>query len=304
MRKVIITGANGFLGAALCKELSSNNVKIIAVVRDKNSNVEAIKELKGLRIVYCDLENFKCLPEMIPDRDADALYHFAWTGSAGPLRGDINVQVDNIRYTCDLIKTCYKMNCKKFIFAASIMEYEVHAAIRANQKLGVNSLYSIAKASADYMARVLAEEMNVEYFQCVISNVYGPGERSPRLINLSLRNMLNGEHCSFSAGEQMYDFIYIDDAAKVFFAIGERGGSHHTYYIGSSKPRPLKYFLLEMRDQVDPLLSIGLGEIPFDGTSLSYKEFDIGAVKEDTGVVAEVSFSEGICRTIDWIKKE
>ena len=48
----------------------------------------------------------------------------------------------------------------------------------------------------------------------MISNIYGPGELSPRLVNTSIRKMLKGEHCAFSAGEQIYDFIYITDAAK------------------------------------------------------------------------------------------
>ena len=58
-----------------------------------------------------------------------------------------------------------------------------------------------------------------------------------------------------------------------------------------------------MRDQVDPTIEIGLGEISFNGVSLSYSEFNVHAVKEDTGFVPTVSFAEGIQNTIKWIKE-
>jgi nucleoside-diphosphate-sugar epimerase len=154
------------------------------------------------------------------------------------------------------------------------------------------------------MARTIAGSAGIDYIRAVISNIYGPGELSPRLINTSIRKMLNGEHCAFSAGNQLYDFIYIDDAAKTFFALGQDGRPNKTYYIGSLNPKPLKEFLLEMRDCVNPTIEIGLGELDFNGVSLSYTEFDINAVKNDTGYVPQVSFEKGIKATIAWVKGE
>ena len=303
MKKVIVTGANGFIGTSLCRELSNQGISVIAVVRNEEENISNIENLKGLRVVYSDLSEFKNLNEKISDRDIDVLYHLAWVGSAGPLRGSADVQFNNIKYTCDTVKACSKMNCKRFVFASSIMEYEIEAVMATDATPGINTLYSSAKVSADYMARTIAGSLGVDYIRAVISNIYGPGELSPRLVNTSIRKLLNGEHCAFSAGEQTYDFIYIDDAAKTFVAIGEKGVANRTYYIGSQNPRPLKEFLCELRDQVDPNIEIGLGEIPFNGVSLTYTEFDVHAVKNDTGFVPSVSFTEGIKNTIEWIKE-
>ena len=303
MKKAIVTGANGFIGTALCKELSLQGIEVIAIVRNEEENIDRIKNLIGLRIIYCDLSDFRNLYEYISDRDVDVFYHLAWVGSAGPLRGDSDVQMNNVRYTCDTVKACANMNCKRFVFASSIMEYEIEAVMATDATPGINTLYSSAKVAADYMARTVAGSLGVDYIRAVISNIYGPGELSPRLINTSIRKMLNKEHCSFSPGEQLYDFIYIDDAAKTFVAIGDRGIANRTYYIGSQEPKPLKEFLKEMRDQVDPKIEIGIGDMPFNGVSLSYKEFDIYAVKNDTGFVPQTTFAEGIRNTVDWIKE-
>lgn len=303
MRKAIVTGANGFIGTALCRELSNQGISVIAVVRNEEENISNIENFSGLRVVYSDLSEFKNLHEKISDRDVDVLYHLAWVGSAGSLRGNAEVQFNNIRYTCDTVEACSKMNCKRFVFASSIMEYEIEALMATDATPGINTLYSSAKVSADYMARTIAGSLEVDYIRAVISNIYGPGELSPRLVNTSIRKLLKGEHCAFSAGEQTYDFIYIDDAAKTFVAIGEKGVTNRTYYIGSQNPKPLKDFLCELRDQVDPNIEIGLGEIPFNGVSLTYDEFNVHAVKEDTGFVPTVSFAEGIKSTIKWIKE-
>lgn len=304
MRKAIVTGANGFIGTALCKELCTQDIQVIAVVRNEEEDVTHIKDLSGLQIVYCDLADFDRLDAVIPDRDVDVLYHLAWVGSAGPLRGNCDVQMNNVRYTCDTVKACANMGCGRFVFASSIMEYEIEALMQTDRTPHINSLYSSAKVAADYMARTVAASLNVAFIRTVISNIYGPGERSPRLINTSLRKLMQKEHCAFSAGEQIYDFIYIDDAAKAFVAVGQKGIGNRTYYIGSLNPKPLKDFLCEMRDQVDPTIEIGLGEIPFDGISLTYREFDVEAVKKDTGFVPAVDFATGIRNTIAWLSEE
>lgn len=303
MKKAIVTGANGFVGTAVCKELSDQGVEVIAIVRHPDEQIANIAEIKGIKIVYCDLSNFRKLAEYISDNDIDVLYHFAWIGSAGPLRGDADVQMQNVQYTCDTVKACSDLGCKRFVFASSIMEYEIEATMATDTTPGINTLYGSAKIAADYMAKTIAGSLGIDYIRSVISNIYGPGEMSPRLVNTSIRKMLNGEHCAFSAGDQMYDFIYITDAAKSFVAIGNKGKNNKTYYIGSQDPKPLKEFLLTMRDCVNPKIEIGLGELSFNGVSLTYKEFDINAVKNDTGFVPKVSFKEGIENTTAWLRE-
>ena len=303
MKKAIVTGANGFVGTALCRELSDRGYLVTAIIRDETENIDNIRNLPGLSIVYCDLSEFRQLSQKIDERGFDALYHLAWVGSAGPLRGDADVQIKNVQYACDTAKVCGELGCTRMVFASSIMEYEIEATMATDTTPGINTLYCSAKIAADYMARTIAGSLGVDYIRAVISNIYGPGECSPRLINTSLRKMLAGEHCAFSAGEQIYDFIYVTDAAKTFVAIGEKGASNRTYYIGSQEPKPLKEFLLKMKDCVDPDIRIGLGELPFNGVSLTYKEFDVEAVKRDTGFVPAISFEEGIRNTIAWLRE-
>lgn len=303
MKKVIVTGANGFVGYGLIKELVANDVEVYAVLRHEDGDVSRLEELSGVKIIYCDLEHIHSLDTMIDTRGFDVFYHFAWAGSAGPLRGDVAVQLDNVKFTCDAVRVSASLQCAKFVIASSIMEIECIDIMKTTLKPGFGNIYATGKLAAHYMARVVATDLAVDFIAATISNIYGVGELSPRLINTSIQKLQKGERASFSPGEQMYDFIYIDDAAKAFYAIGEKGKASKNYYIGTREPKPLKVFLEEMRDCVSPSAELGLGDFEFNGVSLNYDEIPIYQLYEDTGFMPEVSFTQGIQLTATWIKE-
>lgn len=83
MKKAVITGANGFIGTALCKELSAQGVRTIAIVRNSSINPSEISNLPNLKTICCDLSDIKNLDNYISEKDIDVFYHLAWSGSAG-----------------------------------------------------------------------------------------------------------------------------------------------------------------------------------------------------------------------------
>lgn len=297
---MIITGANGFLGSALTNFLANIGVKVIAVVRNENSNIERINQDKNIEIIYCDLSEIANVKELITDRDIDVFYHFAWVGVSE--RGDYHSQINNIKYTCDCVELCRNLSCKAFVFASSLWEYECYKAMQEEEPIKLSSLYSSAKIAANFMSRTLCNNYGIKYISGIITNVYGVGETSSRLINSTIRKLLNKEETQFTSSTQTYDFIYIDDAVKAFYNIGLMGKNNKSYYIGSLNPRPLKEFLNILKNCIDKEFKLGFGKLPQNGIHLDYNIFDIKAVKNDTGFEPKVSFEEGIKKTIDWIK--
>jgi NAD-dependent epimerase/dehydratase len=300
VKTVIVTGANGFIGSALCRKFAENNVRVLAFVKEKSDRVDGLHNVKVFKDNFGGFEN---LDKVIGDEHVDEFYHLAWAGVSNSFNADYNVQLSNIKASCEAINACHRIGCKRFIFASSIMIYEIAALMEHEITPNKSTLYKSAKLAADYMTRTLAGSLGIDYIRGIVSNVYGPGERSPRLINTTIRKIINGEHCAFSSGTQKYDFIYIDDAINAFIKIGEVGKNNKTYYIGSLNPRPLKELLLELRDVVDKDAKMGFGEMEFNGVSLTYEEFDINAIKDDTGLIPEVDFKEGIRRTAEWIRE-
>lgn len=303
MKKAVVTGANGFVGSNVCKALCEKEVKVFAVIKDKNENIDNIKNLCGLEIVYCELSEIEALEEKISDRDIDVFYHFAWVGSAGPLRCDEEIQLQNALWTAKALRTADKMGCKKFVNAGSIMEKETYLAVYTQEsKPGLPYIYGAGKLIARSICKPIANSLNIDLCWAVITNAYGAGEFSPRFVNSTIRKIIAGEPLQFTAATQNYDFIYIDDVARAFVAIGEHGKPNKEYTIGSGNARPLKEFILEMQQELAPEAVPIFGDVPFTGVNMPIEAFDTSDIETDCHFKPVVSFAEGARRTMEWIK--
>jgi nucleoside-diphosphate-sugar epimerase len=302
MKKVIITGANGFFGSALTNFLANKGVKVFAIVRNENSNIDRINQNENIEIIHCGLNEIKKLDQFIFDRDIDVFYHLAWSGVSDTNRNNYQAQTNNIMYTCDCVELCKNISCGTFVFASSIWEYECYKTMSELDPVKLASLYSSAKIAANFMSRTLCNNYNINYMTGIITNIYGTGETSARLINSTIRKLLNNEETQFTYSTQTYDFIYIDDAVQSFYNIGLKGTNNTSYYIGSLKPRPLKDFLNIIKNCIDEEADLGIGKIQQSGIHLDYNMFDLYAVKNDTGFESRISFEAGINKTIEWIK--
>lgn len=303
MKKAIVTGANGFVGSYLCQKLSEEGVEVYAVVKDENENTDNIKNLQGISILYCDLAEIESLQEKITHRDVDVFYHFAWVGSAGPLRMDENIQLQNALWTAQALKTAHKIGCKKFVNAGSIMEKETHTAVYTQEsKPGMPYIYGAGKMVARAICKPIANSLGINLCWAVITNAYGAGELSPRFVNSTIRKIIAGEPLQFTAGTQNYDFVYITDVANAFYLIGEKGVANKEYTIGSGNARPLREFILEMQQELAPDSKPVFGDVPFTGVNMPLEAFDISDLQADCGFSPSVSFAKGTRLTMDWLK--
>ena len=298
--KAIVTGANGFIGKTLVNALLENDYSILALdIRFDDSLLSNPK-------VYCLNVLNKTIDEIeneIPKESFDCFFHLAWAGTSGPVRADYNVQLNNVKLTCDYVNLCKNIGCKRFIYASSINEMETYEYLQSdNISPSGGYIYGTAKLAAHLMGETVAKMSNVEFIPVIITNIYGAGEKSARMIYTSIKKLLNNEHCSFTSGFQMYDFIYLTDAINSIVEISKKGKAFDRYYIGSGEPKPLRDFLMKMRDIVNPTAEIGLGDIPFNGKDISYEQFDLKKVERDTGYKNKISFEQGIKMTADYIR--
>lgn len=299
MKNVIVTGANGFVGAAVVRELLRHGYQVYAVIH--NDHRDRLDYHPFLHCISCDMNELPELPDKLPRQAYEAIYHFAWSGSAGSGRGDTVLQMQNAQWTIDLLRAAQSIKCPRVICAGSIVEHETMQAIYGTKKvLGPGNIYGAGKVAAHIMGMSMAHQLGIQLIWASITNAYGPGEVSPRLVNTTIQKCLKGISPQFTAGTQNYDFVYIDDAARAFRLIGEKGQEYQEYLIGSSHAKPLKEFLLEMQREIAPTLPFLFGDVPFSGIDLPLTAFDGSMTTEDTGFVAEISFTEGCRRTAEW----
>lgn len=303
MKKVIVTGANGFIGSYLVRELVSNGIEVIAVVRNDRSNTKLLSDIGKIRIIYCELSEISTLADKITDRDIDVFYHFAWEGSAGSARVDAELQMKNVLWTAEAVRIAKELGCHRFVGAGSIMEDETIAAVTTQEnRPGLPYIYGTGKFTAHCISKSIAASIDMDHIWGVITNAYGPGELSPRFINTTIRKIINNERLQFTAATQNYDFVYITDVAKAFYFMGLLGKPFSRYLIGSSHAKPLKEFIIEMQQILAPKIDLQFGDIPFTGINLPLEVFSTENITKDTGYRPSVPFSEGIKITMDWLK--
>ena len=124
MKKVIITGATGFIGGALAKKLMSQGVTVYGVDINKDK-LENMKQYGDFVPIIADFSRYHELDVLIGGEGYDAFFHFAWQGVFGNAFKDYELQLNNAKYACDAIMIAKKLNCKKFIMAGTYNEYEI-----------------------------------------------------------------------------------------------------------------------------------------------------------------------------------
>jgi len=300
--KVMITGANGFVGRNLVKKLSENN-EIIAIVRDK---LRICSELKNdnVKVVECNMNDYKQLIEQLKEFGTiDIIYHLAWNSANGVNKSNYEVQLENIKNSCDLIKVAAELGIKRFLYAGTIAEYEYMNTINHNfHNASLNSIYNISKMSARYMLMTLASNYDIEFIPITISNIYGVGELSERFFITVLKKMIKNEDINVTLATQAHDFIYIDDAVKMIALVGEKGKSNKNYYIGNRTTRVLKEFIEEMKSISGSNSKINYGAVEYRYVPIDFSEFDMNTIYNEFGFEAEVPFSKGVNLVLEEIR--
>lgn len=299
----VVTGATGMIGLALIRKLSAEGFYIYAVARPGSRRKSDIPESDNVEILECDLSDYHRLPELIGN-SCDMFFHLAWEGTFGGSRNDMELQVKNIAGAMKAAEAAKALGCSVFVGAGSQAEYgRCGKTISHDTPTNPENGYGIAKLCAGQMTRIYCRSKGIKHIWDRIFSVYGEYDGQQTMVMSAVAKFVNGEKPSFTAGEQMWDYLYCEDAANAIYLSAAKGVDGSVYCIGSGEARPLKDYILAIRDRVNPLLEAGLGEIPYSENQVMYLCADTDNLRRDTGFVPEFTFEQGISRTVEWYRK-
>lgn len=273
----IVTGAKGFVGRALCRELASRGIEVYGV----------------------DIDGWSRQP---PEEAPGAVfYHLAWVGKAGPLRADWRVQLRNVEMALDYFEQAKRMRCGRFICAGTIGEKMLSlpecARLQSQNRIYVNSKL--------YLHGLLSNLDNggCRVVWATLGNLYGVGVAGGSILDYELRTILRGDVAEFGPGEQPYDFVNVSDAIRALaeIGLGARVVSEE-FYVGSGRPLPLKDYLLKVGEIAGCPQLVGIGKKPDDGTRFREEWFSIASLMAETNYIPAVGFEDGIRENIAYLK--
>lgn len=152
------------------------------------------------------------------------------------------------------------------------------------------------------LCKTLAYQNGIDFNTAILASVYGEGDRSQMIQNVLIRALQRGESPKLASGENLYDWIYVEDVVSALIAACEQGKANKTYYVGHQELQTFEYLVTHTRDIVAPDVPLKFGTLQ-DKTVTDYTLIDREALYQDTGFVCRADFETSIQNTSKWLIK-
>lgn len=292
MNKIIVTGATGCVGSAVIRRALVKDISVTCIVHKGSKRLSNLPVDDRVKIVECNLSDYSSLDVQ---GEYDAFIHLSWEKTFGASRDDAEAQTRNIQYTLDAVHLAHRCGCKVFVGAGSQAEYGVQdVALTSDLPVKPESGYGIAKYAAGKLSSMLCKSFGIRHNWVRILSVYGPNDGENTLISYVIRELKAGRSPELTKCEQMWDYLYTDDAADAILAITEKGKDGKTYPLGSGKGRRLSEYVEDIRKIVNPSVDVRYGAKDYYPHQPMHLVADIRELKIDTGWCPKTLFTQGI----------
>lgn len=287
MNKIIVTGATGCVGSAIVRRALAKGMEVTSIVHEGSKRLSNLPQDEKVKIVECNLSNYGALN--LPGT-YDAFIHMAWEKTFGASRDDAEVQMRNIQYTLDACHLAKRCGCQVFVGAGSQAEYGAQT-VDLTPDLPVNpeSGYGIAKFAAGKLSAMLCKSLGMRQNWVRILSVYGPNDGENTLISYVIRELKAGRSPELTKCEQIWDYLYADDAADAILAIAEKGIDGKAYPLGSGKGRRLSEYIDDIRSVVNPSIEVKYGVKDY------YPHQPMHLVADNNAFIKDIEWSPSVC---------
>lgn len=221
-RTALVAGCTGFVGSAVARRLLADGWRVVAPVRRTSGDKHRLTGLPGLDVVEVGGYTAGELRVAFAAKP-DVVFNLASAGVAGRPDPD-DVVAGNVTITLNLLRAAGEAGVRRFVHTGSCFEY---AAVPAGELMTESSptvpwsVYGAAKLASVHLARTAAVTWKVPLVVLRLFGVYGPGEAPKRLVPYLIDRLWMGEPVDLTAGTQVRDLLFVDDAADAFATAGD-----------------------------------------------------------------------------------
>jgi UDP-glucose 4-epimerase len=302
-RRVFVTGATGFIGAAVAKELVFRGHSVAVMHRAKSSLNRLTPILDRVELIEASAISPVGWAVSVRNWKPDILIHLAWDGVAGQLRND-PVQGENVQSAVLLVQLAQLVDCKAWVGLGSQAEYgPVNRQVAEDHPLDPTTEYGKSKVEACRLAADACQKAGLRFGWLRVFSTYGPDDGPHWMLPSLIERLLDRERPSLTPCEQLWDYLFVDDAARAIVDVALDESVGGIFNLGSGRAVPLREVVEQVRDLIDPSLPLGFGETPYRPDQVMLLQADISRLTAATRWTPSTSLLEGLRRTVDWHKR-
>jgi len=210
--KVFITGATGFVGKYITREVHMLGHEILASTLVNDNMGETTKNIQWF---YGDLADLNSLKPVLMSFNPDVVIHLAWQGIPDYSESISRVNLINSINLFDFILS--STNCRKILVSGSCWEYGKKQGIcKESDPVNIDTYFTWAKNSLNQYLQIKCAERKITLNWFRIFYVYGPGQRKDSLIPTLIKSIGANEVPQIKTPLNKNDFIYVENVAKTF----------------------------------------------------------------------------------------
>ena len=307
--KVIVTGGTGVTGVALIRYLLKAGKSVTAIVRPYSNRIRYLPKDENLHLIECNLDDYDRIGTKELGENFSVFFFFSWDGSKGKEkvdnRNNMQLQSKNVEYDISAVELCRRVSCPVFVATGTQAEYgRCESVINEMTETHPENGYGCAKLCAGQMTRIMCRKYGIRHIWARLFSVYGPYDGTQSLIYTSMLKLMSEKSPAYTAGEQIWDYLYSFDAAKALVLLGEKGRDGEIYCVANGNADRLCSYISKLHEIVKPEILPRFGEIPYLDNQVMKLQVDIAKLKRDTGFMPEYTFEEGIREIFSWSKTE
>lgn len=318
MKRILVTGAAGFIGAALCLALTKRGYRVLGLDNLNDYYNVQLKIDRLHRLDNNDLFHFERvdISEKVALKSSFDLFHpeivvnlAAQAGVRYSILNPDSYTKSNLVGFANILECCREAKVEHLIFASSSSVYGKNEKIPFSEEDNVDrpvSYYAATKKANELMASAYSELYKIRTTGLRFFTVYGPWGRPDMAPWLFTKAILENKTIKvFNYGKMRRDFTYIDDIVSGMMGVIESkklgADLFNIYNIGNNEPEELGYFIeiIEKecgRSANKEFLPMQMGDVP-----VTYA--DISKLSAVTGFKPKVSLEEGLQKFVSWFKK-
>lgn len=314
MRKVLVTGAAGFIGYHLSKTLLAKGVEVTGLdnlnsyydVQLKKDRLEDLKESDGFSFYQADLCDYEALCKIFKEHSFSHVCNLAaQAGVRYSIENPFAYQKSNLEGFLNILEACRQNEVENLSYASSSSVYGKNKTYPFSESQNVDnpiSLYAATKKANELMAHTYSHLYGLKTTGLRFFTVYGPYGRPDMALFIFTKAILEGKPIQvFNHGKMQRDFTYVDDIVSGVIGALEHSYPYEVFNLGNNRMVELKYFIEVIEKELGieankQMMPIQPGDVPKTCANIDH-------AKEKIGYEPTTTIEQGIANFIQWYRE-